>query len=104
MFVRGANPIWSEFNLTGQIFDDIYYVFFLMNALPYDPQAVFKDPNGMNPWSDPIQFQPNGTLPDNIYGDPTEVYRIEFRQGPNQTFPLIGNPIENYVFGSGGSS
>lgn len=104
MFLRGSNPIWSEFNTTGGIFDDTYYAFFLTNTLPYVPQSVFQDPNGITPWSDPIQFQANGCLPDNIYGDPASVYRIEFRQGPNQTYPLIGNPIQNYIFGNGSAS
>jgi len=97
MFSRGYNPIWSEFNAVGELFDDRYYAFFLQNTLPYNFQSVFTDPNGFSAWSNPIQFQPNGELPDNIFFPPGSVYRIEFRQGPDQTYPLIGNPIENYV-------
>jgi hypothetical protein len=102
-FVRGPNPIWTEFNLTGAIFDDTYYAFFLTNVLPYTFQAVYQTPNGIS-WSNPIEFSASGGLPNNLYFDPTLVYRIEFRQGPNDTFPLIGNPIENYVPGSSGGS
>src|ERR1700689_485762 len=98
-FIRGPNPIWFEFNQTGQIFDDTYYAFFLTNTLPYLPQAVFQDPTGMIPWSNPLEFSPNGGLPTNLYFDDTLVYRIEFREGPDQTYPLIGNPVENYVPG-----
>jgi hypothetical protein len=101
MFVRGIPPIWFEFNLTGQIFDDTYYAFFLTNTLPYLPQAVFQDPNGLIPWPNPIEFSPNGGLSNNLYFNPAEVYRIEFREGPDDTYPLIGNPIQNYIPGSG---
>lgn len=97
MFVRGIPPIWFEFDLTGQIFDDRYYAFFLTNDLPYLPQAVYSNPQGTILWSNPIEFQANGGLPDNIFFDPDLVYRIEFREGPTQSDPLIGNPIENYV-------
>lgn len=103
MFVRGLNPIWSEFNVAGQLFDDTYYAFFLTNTLPYLPQNVYQDINGTIPWSNPIEFQPNGCLPNNLYFDPSLVYRIEFRQGPTQGDPLIGNPIENYTAGEGSS-
>ncbi len=101
MFIRGSNPIWSEFNTVGELFTDAYYAFFLSNDLPYNFQTVYQDPNGLVPWSNPIEFQPNGTLLDNLYFNPNLVYRIEFREGPNQTSPLIGNPIQNYVPGSG---
>lgn len=103
MFVRGPNPIWFFDNLFGMPFDDTYYAFFLTNTLPYLPQSVFEDPNGNTPWENPIEFQPSSGLPNNLYFDPTLVYRIEMRQGPDQTSPLIWL-IQNYIAGSGGSS
>lgn len=105
IFVRGENPIWFFNNLIGQPLDDTYWAFFLTNDLPYIPQAVYQDPNGISPWANPLEFQPSGGLPNNLYFDPNLVYRIEIRQGPNQTDPLIWL-IENYVpsSGSGGGS
>lgn len=102
-FTRGANPIWFFNNLTGMPLDDTYWAFFQENVSPFNPQAVYQDPNGITPWSDPIEFLPTGGLPDNIYGDPTLVYRIEIRQGPTQSDPLI-YLIQNYVFEEGGGS
>jgi hypothetical protein len=96
MFVRGFNPIWFFNNLTGSPVDPTYYAFFLTNTLPYIPQAVYQDPNGTNPWSDPIEFQASAGLPDNIYFNPALVYRIEIRQGPTQSDPLI-YLIQNYT-------
>lgn len=95
-FTRSANPIWFFDNLVGQPFDDTYYAFFLTNTLPYLPQAVYQDPNGESPWNNPLEFQPSSGLPQNLYFDPGEVYRIEFRQGPTQTAPLI-YLVEDYV-------
>ncbi len=111
MFVRGANPIWYFVNLVGIQLDDTYYAFFLTNTLPYLPQNVYMDNQGQTVWTgDILQFLPNGTLPDNLYFDPTLVYRIEIRQGPTQNDPLIYE-INNYVpccsdsgGGGGGSS
>lgn len=103
IYVRGENPIWFFNNLTGQVLDDTYWAFFLTNDLPYIPQAVYQDPNGISPWSNPLEFQPSGGLPNNLYFDPSLTYRIEIRQGPNQTDPLIW-PIQNYVPNGGGSS
>jgi hypothetical protein len=99
-FVRGSNPIWSEIDLTGHLFDDTFYMFVLTNDIPYIPLTVWQDPYGNVAWSNPIQFNANGTLPDNIYFDPTVIYRLEFRQGPTQNDPLI-YPINNYMPGSG---
>ena len=79
-FSRGENPIWFFNNLTGQPVDDTYYAFFLTNDLPYIPQMVYQDPNGLFPWSNPIEFQPSAGLPNNIYFSDA-VYRIEIRQG-----------------------
>lgn len=97
MFVRGLNPIWFFNDLTGRPLDDTYWIFFLTNDLPYTFQPVYQDPNGLAVWNNPIQFQPNGGLPNNIYFIPDAVYRIEVRQGQSTNDPLIGNPIENYV-------
>lgn len=103
MFVRGANPIWFFDDLVGSPFDDTYYAFFLTNDLPYVPQAVYQDPNGTIPWSNPVEFQPSSGLPNNLYFNPEFTYRIEMRQGPTQSDPLI-YLIENYVPGSAGGS
>lgn len=102
-FVRGSNPIWFFSNLTGQPFDDTYYVFFLTNDFPYVPKNVYQDPNGTIPWSNPIEFQPSSGLPNNIYGDPDVPYRLEFRNGPTQSDPLI-YLVQNYFFSGSGSS
>lgn len=96
MFVRAASPIWFFDNLIGQPVDDTYYAFFLTNTLPYIPQAVFQDPSGTSPWNSPLEFQPSSGLPNNLYFDPNEVYRIEIRQGNTQTSPLIWL-IEDFV-------
>jgi len=102
-FVRGPNPIWFMSNLTGSPLDDTYFAFFLTNDLPYLPQAVYQDPNGINPWSDPIEFQPSSGLPNNLYFDPDKVYRIEIRQGNTQVDPLIWL-VQNYTVGEGSIS
>jgi hypothetical protein len=98
IFIRAANPIWYFVDLEGLGLNDQFYAFFLTNTLPYLPQAVYMDPNGISAWSDPIQFYPNGTLPDNLYFDPTLVYRMEVRKGPTQNDPLIYE-INNFVPG-----
>lgn len=102
-FVRGSNPIWYEVDLTAHAFDDTFYLFILQNQIPYIPATVWQDPFGNVPWSNPIQFFANGTLPNNIYYDPAVVYRLEFRQGPTQADPLI-YLVENYVPGSSGDT
>jgi hypothetical protein len=99
--VRGYDPIWKEVDLTGHLFDDTFYLFILENDIPYIPSTTWQDPFGNVPWSNPIRFFANGTLPNNIYYDPDTVYRLEFRQGPTQSDPLI-YLIENYVPGSSG--
>lgn len=100
ILTRGANPIWFMNDLVGHPLDDTYFAFFLTNTLPYIPQAVYQDVNGLTPWSDPIQFQPNGGLPDNLYFLDGAVYRIEIRQGPDQNDSPLIYLIENYVPGS----
>jgi hypothetical protein len=99
-FVRAANPIWWLPDETGVSLNDLYFAFFLTNDLPYIPQPVFQDPNGLIPWSDPIQFEPSGTLPNNLYFDETLTYRIEIRKGPTQAATLIWL-IENFQAGQG---
>ena len=99
-YVRGPNPIWFFNNLTGAPLNDTYYAFFLTNDLPYVPQAVYQDPNGISAWPDPIEFQPSAGLPNNLYFNPTQTYRIEVRQGPDQTYPLIWL-VQNYTVGNG---
>ena len=102
-FSRASNPIWYFPDLTGLPLNDQYYAFFLTNVFPYVPQAVFHDPAGTIPWNNPIEFYPNGTLPDNLYFNDSEVYRIEIRQGNTQADPLIYE-INDFVPGGGGAS
>ena len=101
--VRGVNPIWSEVDLQGKLFDDTFYLFVLENTIPYSPTPTFHDPDLSVPWTNPIQFLGNGTLPVDIFFNPDLVYRLEFRQGPDQSYPLISE-VNDYVPGSGGGS
>jgi hypothetical protein len=103
MFVRAPNPIWYLPDLTGLPLNDEYYAFFLTNTLPYIPQAVYRDNQGMTVWTNSVlQFYPNGTLPDNLYFDPNLVYRIEIRHGSSQTDALIYE-INDFVPGPSNS-
>jgi hypothetical protein len=101
--IRGANPIWAEFDLQGNLFDDTFYLFVLQNTIPYLPATVYHDPDLNLPWTNPIQFLGNGTLPIDIYFESDVVYRLEFRQGPTQSDPLIYE-VNNYIAGTGGST
>jgi hypothetical protein len=101
--IRGFNPIWSEVDLQGKLFDDTFYLFVLENTIPYIPATVYHDPDLNVAWSQPIRFLGNGTLPVDIYFEAEKVYRLEFRQGPTQADPLIYE-VNNYVAGSGGST
>lgn len=106
--IRGANPIWFEVDLQGELFDDTFYLFVLENTIPYIPATVYHDPDLSLPWTNPIQFLGNGTLPIDIFYEPGKVYRLEFRQhiGPGpatQADPLIYE-VNNYVPGEGGST
>lgn len=98
--VRGSNPVWSFVDLYGKQFDDTFYMWVLENTVPYIPAVVWHDPAGTIPWTQPIQFLANGTLPIDIYWDPSKFYRLEFRQNvgplpPSQADPLI-YLVENY--------
>ena len=102
MFVRSSNPIWWLPDLTGEPLNDEYYMFILDNESPYVPIPIFQDPGATTPWVDPIQFLANGTLPDNMYWDPDQTYRLQVRHGNSQSDALIYD-ILNYVpNGSGG--
>lgn len=103
MAVRGSNPVWFFVDLTAHAFDDTFYMFVLENTIPYIPATVWHDPEGTIPWSQPIQFYANGTLPIDIYFDPDVVYRLEFRHGDSQSDPLE-YLVENYVPGQGGDT
>ena len=99
-YVRGYNPIWLFDDLNGMILDDTYYLFILQNTIPYLPALdIYQDSDGNVNWSTPIQFLANGTLPNNVYFNPSSVYRLEVRQGSTQADPLI-YLIENYVPGT----
>lgn len=102
VYVRGSNPVWLFADLTGHLFDDTFYMFVLENEIPYIPATVYHTVSGI-PWSNPIQFYANGTLPVDIFWDPSVVYRLEFRQGPTQSDPLI-YLVENYSPGSSGTT
>jgi hypothetical protein len=101
--IRGANPIWSEVDLQGNLFDDTFYLFVLENTIPYIPATVYHDPDLNVAWTNPIRFLANGTLPIDIYFEADKVYRLEFRQGPTQQDPLIYE-VNDYVAGTGGST
>lgn len=106
--VRGSNPIWAEFDLAGNLFDDNYYMYVLENVLPYVPAAIYHDPDLSVPRANPVQFLGNGTLPNDIFYAPDKVYRLEFRQNnglqaPSQNDPLIYE-VNDYVPNSGGSN
>lgn len=96
LLVRGINPVWNFVDLVGQEMDDTFYFFTLQNTLPYLPSPVYQDQSGSVPWSNPIQLLANGTLPVNIYFDPTQTYRLEWRNGPTQADALI-YLVENYI-------
>lgn len=101
--IRGFNPIWFEVDLQGKAFDDTFYLFVLENTIPYIPATVYHDPDLNVPWTQPIRFLANGTLPVDIFFVADTTYRLEFRQGPTQQYPLIYE-VNNYVPGSGGST
>lgn len=100
-YIRGSNPIWLLADLVGNLFDDTFYLFVLENQIPYQPETVYHDPLGNVPWTQPIEFLANGTLPPDIFFNPDVVYRLEFREGPTDSDPLIYE-INNYVPGGGG--
>lgn len=95
-FSLSFNPVWSMVDLTGLQLDDTYYLFTLDNLFPYGKINLYKDQSATVPWSDPIQFLANGTLPYNMYWNESLVYRLEVRKGPTQSDPLI-YLVENYV-------
>jgi hypothetical protein len=107
IFIRGINPVWSYVDLVGKQFDDTFFMYVLNNEIPYNPLPVYHDENGNVPWTNPIQFFANGTLPVDIFWDPEKVYRLEFRQNvvppPSQNDPLI-YLVQNYVPGTGGGT
>lgn len=98
--IRAANPIWFFNDLVGQPLNDEYYISFLTNDFPYLPQPVFQDVNLTIPWANPLEFGPNGGLPDNIYWNPDLVWRLEIRHGPTQSDALIYE-INNFSPGQG---
>lgn len=106
--VRGFNPVWTEVDLVGKLFDDTFYMYVLQNTIPYLPATVYHDPNLATAWTNPIQFLGNGTLPVDIYFEPSVVYRLEFRQNngvnpPSQADALIYE-VNNYIAGSSGQT
>jgi hypothetical protein len=99
MFIRAPFPIWQFIDpITGLPLNDEYWVSFLSNVFPYVPQLVFQDNQGLVPWSDPIRLSSAGQLPNNLYFNDSEVYRIEVRKGPTQTDPLI-NLVQDFIPG-----
>ena len=99
IYVRGANPVWSMVDLAGLQTDDTFYLWVLNNEIPYTPATVYQTTTG-TPWTSPIQFLGNGTLPSNLYFNADTTYRLEVRQNdgtaaPSQADALI-YLIENY--------
>lgn len=101
--VRSYNPIWFFVDLDGNALDDSYYFFVCENQFPYLPTDVYHDPQGLIPWNNPIQYNANGTLPEDIYWDENEVYRLEVRRGNTQQDQLIYE-VNNYVPSSSSNS
>lgn len=103
--IRGANPIWSEVDLSGKQFDDSFYLWVLKNEIPYIPARVYHDPNLAVAWTQPIRFLANGTLPTDIFFESEVVYRLEFRQNDGLTVPTQQDAliylVENYIAGQG---
>jgi hypothetical protein len=82
-------------------------MYVLENTIPYIPETVWHDPDMNIPWTNPIRFLGNGTLPVDIFFAPDTVYRLEFRQNngvnpPSQNDPLIYE-VNDYIPGSDGS-
>lgn len=100
-FIRAANPIWFFVDLLGLPLNDEYYISFLENTFPYLPQVIYRDNQGLIPWGDPVQFLSNGTLPDNLYFNDTQVFRLEIRHGALQSDALIYE-INDFVPGGEG--
>ncbi len=94
--VRGINPIWLFDDLNGNIMDDQYYFFTLQNTFPYLPSPVWHDSSMIEVWDNPIRLLANGTLNPDIFFDPDQVYRLEWRKGDSQSDPLI-YLVENYI-------
>lgn len=99
-FVRAANPIWFFVDLIGEPLNDEYYISFLTNTFPYIPQVIYRDNQGLVPWSDPVQFLSNGTLPDNLYFNDSQVFRLEVRHGNTQDDALIYE-VNDFIPGNG---
>ena len=95
-FSLSYNPVWSMVDLNGLQLDDNYYLFTLQNELPYLFSNIYQDQNGTIPWSNPIQFLANGTLPSNMYWNDAVTYRLEVRAGNSQSDALI-YLVENYI-------
>lgn len=101
--VRGFNPVWLFVDLQGNVLDDRYYMFVLENTIPYIPAVVYHYPDFTGPWTQPIRFLGNGTLPTDIFFDNSQLYRLEIRMGPTQSAPLI-YVINDYSPGGSGSN
>lgn len=101
--VRGSNPVWLFDDLTGNLLDDTFYLFVLQNTIPYNPSTVYQNAAGTVPWTNPIQFLANGTLPNNIFFLSDLTYRLEVRAGDTQSDALI-YLVEDYQPGSTGGS
>lgn len=100
---RGSNPVWLFDDLVGNLLDDTYYLFVLQNTIPYNPSTVYQNAAGTVPWTNPIQFLANGTLPNNIFFLSDLTYRLEVRAGDTQSDALI-YLVEDYQPGSSGGS
>lgn len=102
-FSRQANPIWIFRDLDGNPLSDAYYCHFKSNVFPYVGQAVYQDSAGSVPYSNPLELEANGSLPPNVYWDESKTYRLEVRQGPLDSDPLVAL-VEDYVPMENGSS
>lgn len=99
-FIRGANPIWSFVDpQTGLPLNDEYYAFFLTNTLPYLPQPIYRDNQGVTVWPGyVVELTAGGTLPQNLFFDDSLVYRIQIRHG-NSSSDLLIYDIPDFIPG-----
>ncbi len=100
-FVRAANPIWIFRDLLGLPLNDEYYISFLQNTFPYLPQVVYRDNQGLVPWSDPLELTTYGGLQPNVYFDDSKAYRLEIRHGATQADQLV-YVVEDFMPDNGG--
>lgn len=107
--VRGSNPIWLFDDLQGNIMDDTFWFYVLEDTIPYNEAEVWQDSGRNVIWNQPIEVLANGTLPENIFYDPSVTYRLEWRKNngilpPTQADQLIYLVEHYHPLGSSGDT